>query len=82
MENLIKQSQIWAIMEEKLNGKAKPFTFQCAKKNGELCTYENAILTSIHSKGKTFNVMLPGEVKPKKFRKILVTRFNEFKVYI
>lgn len=82
MEKLIKQSGIWALMEEKEKGKPKPFSFEYAKKNGELVTYQNAVLTSIHSKGSTFNVMLPYETKPKKFRKILVTRFNEYKVYI
>lgn len=82
MEKLIKQSAIWALMEEKEFGKPKPFSFECAKKNGELNTYENAVLTSIHSKGSTFNILLPNETKPKKFRKILVTRFNNYKVYI
>lgn len=82
MEKLIKQSAIWDLMERKEFGKPKPFSFQVAKMSGELATYDNAVLTSIHSKGKTFNVLLPGEVKPKTFRKILVTRFNEFKVYI
>jgi len=82
MESLIKQSAIWAMMEEKEFGKPKPFCFQVAKKNGELATYQNAVLTSIHSKGKTFNVLLPGEMKPKTFRKILVTKFNQYKVYI
>lgn len=82
MEKLIKQSEIWAIMEEMEDGKPKPFTFQCAKKNGELLTYKDAVLTSIHSKGKTFNARMPGEARPHKYRKILVTRFNEYKVYI
>ena len=83
MEKLIKQSEIWSMMEAKSSdGKAIPFTFQYAKKNGDLFWYKDAVLTSIHSKGKTFNAMLPGDVKPKKFRKILVTRFNEYKVYI
>lgn len=82
MEKLIKLSEIWSKMEEKEFGKPKPFSFQVAKMNGELATYENASLTSIHSKGNTFNVLIKGELKPKTFRKILVTRFNEFKVYI
>ena len=69
-------------MELKVRNQPKPFSFQYAKKNGELATYENATLTSIHSKGSTVNIMLNGEVKPKSFRRICITRFNEFKVYI
>jgi hypothetical protein len=82
MEKLIKQSKIWELMELKEKGKPKPFSFQCAKKNGELKTYENATFSSIFSKGSTVNIMLQGEEKPHTFRKILITRFNEFKVYI
>jgi len=83
MEARIHISKIWAIMEEKdRRGKLKPFSFQYAKKNGELLTYENASFSSIFSKGATLNIMLDGEVAPHTFRKICITRFNEFKVYI
>ena len=82
MEKLIKLSKIWELMELKEKRKPKPFNFQYAKKNGELATYECATLSSIHSKGSTVNIMLWGEQKPKSFRKICITRFNEFKVYI
>jgi len=82
MEKLIKQSKIWELMELKEKGKPKPFSFQYAKKNGEMPTYENATFSSIHSKGSTVNIMLQGEQKPKSFRRICITRFNEFKVYI
>jgi len=69
-------------MERKEAGKPKPFSFQYAKMNGELVTYENATFSSIFSKGKTVNIIPFGDKKPKTFRKILITRFNEFKVYI
>ena len=82
MEKLIKQAKIWEIMQEKEGKTAKTFNFQYAKKNGELVNYQNATLTSIHSKGSTVNILLEGESRPKSFRKILITRFNEFKVYI
>jgi hypothetical protein len=83
MDKLIKQSKIWELMELKEKGKLKPFSFQCAKKNGELVNYTNATLSSIHSKGSTVNIFVDGNLlKPKSFRKILITRFNEFKVYI
>lgn len=82
MDKLIKQSKIWELMELKEKGKYKPFSFQYAKKNGELVDYENASFSSIHSKGTTVNIMLAGEVRPKSFRRICITRFNEFKVYI
>lgn len=83
MEKLIKQSKIWALMEQKEKGKPKPFSFQYAKKNGELVDYKEATFSTIHSKGSTVNIFVDGNLlKPKSFRKILITRFNEYKVYI
>jgi len=70
-------------MEEKDRlGKPKPFTFRYAKMNGEIETYKDATMTSIHSKGVTVNIMPAGEKVPHTFRKILILRFNEFKVYL
>lgn len=69
-------------MEAKEKGKLKPFSFEYAKKNGELVTYEHATFSSIHSKGSTVNIIIDGDKKPKTFRKICITRFNEFKIYI
>lgn len=83
MDKLIHISKIWAMMEEKdRRGKLKLFSFQYAKKNGELANYANATFSSIFSKGATLNIMLDGEVEPHTFRKICITRFNDFKVYI
>jgi hypothetical protein len=83
MDSRIHLSQIWKIMEEKDRlGKPKPFSFQYAKKSGELETYRNATLSSIHSKGATVNIIPEGESKPHTFRKILFMRINEFKIYL
>ena len=83
MDSRIHLSKIWKIILEKdrLN-KQIPFSFQYAKKNGELETYHNATLSSIHSKGATVNIIPEGENKPHTFRKILFVRLNEFKVYL
>jgi hypothetical protein len=81
MEARIHISKIWTKMEEKdRRGKLKPFSFQYAKINGELVNYSNAVMTSIFSKGATVNIRVNDETKS--FRKILIMRFNEFKVYI
>jgi len=70
-------------MEEKdRTGKPKPFTFRYAKLDGELKTYKDATITSIHSKGSTVNIMPAGEKVPHTFRKILIVKFNEYKVYL
>jgi len=70
-------------MEEKeRGGKPKPFSFQYAKPSGELKSYENATFSSIFAKGATVNIITDGEKKPHTFRKICITRFNEFKVYL
>jgi len=63
-------------------GKPVPFSFQYAKMDGTLKTYENAVLSSIFSKGTTVNIITEGNSKPHTFRKILIVRFNKNKVYI
>jgi hypothetical protein len=74
-------SKIWAIMDERdRRGKPVPFTFQYANAKGELKDYQNAVLTSIHSKGATVNIRVDTDTK--KFRRICITKFNELKVYI
>lgn len=81
MQSRIHLSKIWAIMEQTdRRGKPKPFTFQYAKKNGELADYPEGVMTSIFSKGATVNIRVNGETKT--FRKVCITRFNEFKVYL
>ena len=84
MKKRIHQSKIWAIMEQTdKRGKPVPFSFQYAKMDGTLKTYENAVLSSIFSKGATVNIITEeNKTKPHKFRKILIVRFNKNKVYI
>ena len=83
MHPRIHLSKIWKIMEQTdSKGKALLFSFQYAKKNGELLTYKNATLSSIYSKGATVNILLEGENKPHTFRKIVFTRINDYKIYL
>ncbi len=83
MHPRIHLSKIWKIIEQTdSKGKTLPFSFQYAKKNGELLTYKNATLSSIFSKGATVNILLEGESKPHTFRKIAFTRINDFKIYL
>lgn len=64
----IHQSKIWQIMERRKDGKPLEFSIQfCKKSNGELVTYDRAVLTSFHSSGSTINVLPCGEVTPKRF---------------
>ena len=66
MDSRIHLSQIWKLMEERDRlGKPKPFSFQYAKKSGELETYRNATLSSIYSKGATVNIMVEEPLAPK-----------------
>lgn len=69
-------------MQRRVDGKPIEFSIQyCKKSTGELITYPKAVLTSIHSKGSTINVLPLGESKPRKIRRCLITRFNGIKVY-
>ena len=55
----IHQSKIWQIMERRKDGKPLEFSIQfCKKSNGELVTYDRAVLTSFHSSGSTINVCI------------------------
>ena len=65
-----------------VRGKPVPFSFQYAKLDGTLKTYENAVLSSIFSRGATLNVITDGGSTPRTFRKILIMRFNGNKIYI
>ena len=77
------QAQVWEKMEEKDDrNNPKPFSFEYAKRDGTLATYRNAVLSSQHYKGKTVNILLQDEQKPKTFRKVCFTRFNEYKLFI
>ena len=59
MDSRIHLSQTWKIMEERDRlSKPKPFSFQYARKSGELETYINPTLCSIHSKGATVNIKI------------------------
>lgn len=63
-------------------GSPVPFSFQYAKMDGTLKIYENAVLSSIYSKGATVNIIKKGESKPKTFRKVLIVKFNGKKIYL
>ena len=69
-------------MERRKDGKPLEFSIQFCKKAmaNWLLTIEQ-YLTSFHSSGSTINVLPYGEVTPKKIRRCLVTKFNNFKVY-
>lgn len=69
-------------MQRRVDGRPVEFSLQfCKKSTGELITYPKVILTSIHSKGSTINVLPSGETAPRKIRRCLITRFNNIKVY-
>ena len=70
-------------MEQRKDGKPVEFSIQfCKKSTGELITYDRAVLTSFHSSGSTINVLQAGEDTPRKIRRCLITRFNNFKIMV
>lgn len=76
-------SKIWELMEMyDENGKPVPFSISFVKrKTGEWRDVPSCTLSSIHSKGSTLNILLPGEIRPKSIRKCLVMKFNGMSVY-
>lgn len=82
MLDRIHQSKIIDILEKRQNGRPVEFSMQyCKRSTGELVTYERAVLTSLHSRGSTINVLPAGESTPRKIRRCLITRINNLKVY-
>lgn len=77
-------NEIWKLMEEaNENGQPKPFSLIYVKKStGEWRNVPSCICTSIHTKGSTLNILLPGEITPKTIRKCLVMEFNGISVYL
>lgn len=69
-------------MQRRVNDKPVEFSIEfCKKSTGELVVYPKVVLTSMHAKGSTINVLIVGESKPKKIRRCLITKFNQIKVY-
>ncbi len=83
MDKLIKQSQIWEIMQRK-DEKGKPIVFQIkfVKQSGEIKQYSECVLSSFHTLGRTCNVIPKGERFPRSIRKISIIEFNKHKTYL
>lgn len=85
MQNrLIHWSRIWELMERTdVNNNAVSFQMKFVKvSTGEVREYKSCILTSIHSKGDTINVLPEGETRPRTILKVLIIEFNQNRVYI
>ena len=86
----IKQSEVWKVMQLKVQGKAKPFSFKYVRLNdsregngvaGSIAEYPVGYLTSIHSLGNTVNIRLQGDKSPRKFLKCMIISINGKKIY-
>ena len=80
MLQVIHQSKLWELMQRRdAAGQPEKFDLQyCKKGTGELVTYRGCVLTSIHARGATVNIMVDDEVKT--LRRCLITKFNDKKV--
>ena len=68
-------------MEQREDGRPKEFSISfCKKSTGELITYPAAVLTSVHYKGSTVDILVVGDSTPRSIRKCLITRINNLKV--
>ncbi len=83
-KSLIHWSRIWELME-RTDAKNHPIPFQMKfvkLSTGEVREYKSCVLTSIHSKGETINVLPEGEHRPRKILKVLIIEFNQHRVYL
>lgn len=80
MLSVIHQSKLWELMQRRdATGKPEEFDLQyCKKGTGELVSYRRCVLTSIHAKGSTINVLVDGDTKT--LRRCLITKYNDKKV--
>lgn len=86
----IKQSDLWKAMQIKEFGRYKRFSFSYVRLNdsregngaaGSIQDYKAAVFSSIYQKGETVNIRIVGEVRPRKFLKCMIIKFNGKKVY-
>lgn len=83
MRKLLKQSRLWELMERKdAQGNPQPFQLKFVKTNGEVKEYTECILTSMHSRGTTINVLPTGENRPRSITRITIIEFNKIPVYL
>lgn len=77
-------TRIWNIMDRRdEHGNRIPFSITYVKiSTGEKRVIDSCVMTSIHSKGSTLNILPKGEPRPKKIKKCLITMFNNASVYI
>lgn len=82
--NRIHWNKMWSVMGNRdKDGEPIPFSITYIKKStGEIRQYNHCTLSSLHTKGSTLNIMIPGEDKPKTIRKCLIKVFNGLTVYI
>lgn len=64
------------------SGDPLPFQLKYVKKNGEVREYTRCVLTSLHSKGTTLNVLPEGEITPRTIRRVTIIEFNHVRVYL
>ena len=70
---------------ERTDTKGSPLPFQLKfvkTSTGEVREYESCVLTSMHSKGATLNVLPEGEFHPRTIRRVLIIEFNKHRVYL
>ena len=78
----IHQSKVMDIMERRKDGRPVPFSLQfCKRSTGELIDWPSCVLSSVHSRGATVNVLCDITDGPRKRRKCLITKINGMKVY-
>lgn len=71
---MIHISKISVVCEQRAGKAPAPFSFKAVKKNGEIITGENCVLTSSHSKTRSMNIkwLDSGEI-----RKLKLIQFIE-----
>ena len=83
MDKRIQYSRLIGLMERKTSdGTNKSFDFIYVKKDGSIEEYKNARMTSYHAEGDTVNILIQGEIAPKKFKRICILKFNDIIVFL
>lgn len=74
-------SKVTMLAETKEKGKRKPFSCRFVKKTGQIVEAKEVVCTSVHSVGRTMNLLWPsGEVR--KVKIISVIEFNGQEVFV
>jgi hypothetical protein len=82
MDKMLHASKLNILVEQKdSKGMLVPFSLTFRKKNGVLVKASNVVCTSFYSNGRTLNIKYLDSGEIRKVRRVLIFKFNNYRIY-